>query len=123
MFQNRVFRADTRNYTRNLETTRLSLPSLVRNSFPPTDFQPISSSNLSSIIDLIKPRARLFPFLFFLLSFITRPHFSLSLLDSTGCPLLIDLFAQRRRMEERGSTREAVNFDSRPENCWRAVTF
>ena len=44
MFQNRVLRADTRNYTRNLETTGLSLPSLVGNSF-----QPISSSNLSSI--------------------------------------------------------------------------
>lgn len=41
MFQNRVFRADTRNYTRNLETTGLS--ALVDNSFPLTDFHPISS--------------------------------------------------------------------------------
>lgn len=68
MFQNRVLRADTRNYTRNLETTRLSLPSLVRNSFPSTDFQPISSSNLSSIwLSLVLDYFHFFFFFFLLL--------------------------------------------------------
>lgn len=109
----------------------LSLP--VDNSFPPIFTRFHLASNLSSITtfdsDLIKPRARLFRSIFFSFFYYAPPFLSFSLSPSSFPSsrrrrrIVHGLISKTEDGRARFNVGEAVNFDSRSENCLRPVTF